>query len=220
MRFIDLDTWERKTHFEFFKGFEYPNYSVSANVDISKFYAFTKEHDLPFFASMVYLTTETINQIPNFKLRIRGEKVVEHDIIHPVFTVMTPSKLFNFCSSTYSKSFDTFLDKTLDAIEIAKNGSLNISNDTDNDNCIYITSLPWVSFTQVVHPIFPAPHGGIPTITFGKYFDSNGKLEMPLSLQVHHGLIDGLHIGLFFEKFQEILDNFNLYVDRSFEKIA
>jgi chloramphenicol O-acetyltransferase type A len=40
----------------------------------------------------------------------------------------------------------------------------------------------------------------------GKYFDANGKIKMPLSVAGHHALMDGVHVGLYFKKVQEMLD--------------
>jgi len=35
----------------------------------------------------------------------------------------------------------------------------------------------------------------------------NGKRTMAVSVHVHHGLMDGLHVGEFFNKFQEVMDS-------------
>jgi chloramphenicol O-acetyltransferase type A len=35
--------------------------------------------------------------------------------------------------------------------------------------------------------------------------DQNGKKSIPLSVHVHHGLVDGYHVGLFLEKLQAML---------------
>jgi chloramphenicol O-acetyltransferase type A len=51
------------------------------------------------------------------------------------------------------------------------------------------------------------PVDSIPRIAWGKYFEENGKIKLPLSVQVHHALVDGLHVGQYFNAIQEILDN-------------
>ena len=52
------------------------------------------------------------------------------------------------------------------------------------------------------------PHDSVPRITWGKYFKTADKILMPLSVQAHHALIDGRHMGKYFEKTQELLDNY------------
>ena len=51
------------------------------------------------------------------------------------------------------------------------------------------------------------PADSIPRIAWGKYFEENGKIKLPLSVQAHHSLVDGVHVGQYFNKVQEILDN-------------
>jgi chloramphenicol O-acetyltransferase type A len=36
--------------------------------------------------------------------------------------------------------------------------------------------------------------------------EENGKRKMPVSMHVHHGLADGYHAGLFYNKFQELMN--------------
>ncbi len=70
-----------------------------------------------------------------------------------------------------------------------------------------MTSIPWISFTGTTHPIQMNPVDSIPRIAWGKYFEENGKIKLPLSIQVHHALVDDLHVGQYFNAIQEILDN-------------
>jgi chloramphenicol O-acetyltransferase type A len=43
-------------------------------------------------------------------------------------------------------------------------------------------------------------------MVFGKMFDDGPRRKMPFSVEVHHALVDGLHVGRFFNLFQEKLD--------------
>jgi len=48
--------------------------------------------------------------------------------------------------------------------------------------------------------------GHLNKITFGKTYRNANKLLMPVSVNAHHGLVDGKHIGTYFEIFQELLN--------------
>jgi chloramphenicol O-acetyltransferase type A len=37
--------------------------------------------------------------------------------------------------------------------------------------------------------------------------DENGKKTMSMSIHVHHGLMDGYHVGEFIELFQKLMNN-------------
>ena len=70
-----------------------------------------------------------------------------------------------------------------------------------------MTSIPWVSFTGLMHPIHLQPADSVPRIAWGKFFDDSGSKKMPLSVQVHHALMDGIHVGKFYSEVQNILDH-------------
>ena len=77
--------------------------------------------------------------------------------------------------------------------------------DVDITN-LHRSSLPWVRFTSVSHPIHMHPADSVPRITWGKCASENGAVRMPMSVQVHHGLADGVHVGQFYTFFQEWAD--------------
>ena len=67
--------------------------------------------------------------------------------------------------------------------------------------------MPWLSFTSVMHPMNLRTLDSVPRIAWGKFFEDGEKLKMPLSVQAHHALMDGIHIGRFYSRVQELLDN-------------
>ena len=46
---LDLETYKRKSHFEYFSQLAYPYVGVTADVEITEFHAKIKEQRLPFF---------------------------------------------------------------------------------------------------------------------------------------------------------------------------
>lgn len=206
MKYIDIEKWERKNHYTYFNGLTYPHFSICGNLDITKFYGFIKEKGYPFFATFLYASVHTANSIKEFRYRIRDKKVVEHDFVHPSFTVMTEKQVFSFCTVPYLQNFNDFLHTTLKEIEIARS-NVKIDDEPGRDDLLYITSIPWVSFTGISHPIHMNPVDSIPRITWGKFFEENGVMKLPFSLQTHHALMDGAHVGQYFVKIQELLDN-------------
>lgn len=210
MKWIDMLNWERKNHFRYFMGLDYPHSSICANLDITHFYQMIKRDQKPFFASFLYATSRAANEIIEFRYRIRNNAVVEHVRVSPSFTIMTSQEVFSFCTAVYEKEFKLFLDKTTHLIESAKL-SVNLEDEPGRDDLLYITSIPWVSFTGITHPIHMHPVDSIPRISWGKYFDENGRLKIPLSVQVHHALVDGAHIGHYFEILQHMMDHPDAY---------
>lgn len=206
MRIIDINKWNRKQHFEYFSQLDYPHFNVCTNVDISRFLQYIKTEKRPFFISLLYVATKAANSVEVLRYRIKEKTVIEHERVHPAFTMMTDHGVFSFCSSRYTEAFAVFKENTANAIEAAK-GYINIEDRPLEDDVLYITSLPWVSFTSVTHPIHMKPTDSVPRITWGKYFEENGIIKLPFSLQAHHALADGAHVGQYFEILQSILDS-------------
>jgi len=211
MKVIDIDNWKRKDHYKFFKQFDYPHFSISGNVDITNYYKHIKENELPFFISMLYASTKAANGIKEFRQRIREDKVIEHEIINPSFTMMSEDELFSFCTVKFMDDFNEFKSNTLKEMEKTKT-NIKIEDELDQDDLLFITSIPWISFTNLTHPINMNPVDSVPRVAWGKYFEENGKIKLPLSVQAHHAFIDGIHIGQYFNDFQEILDNPKKYL--------
>lgn len=204
MRVIDQSTWPRRTHFEMFRNWGYPHFNMCADLDLTIFLPAVRESGASFTVCLVYLISKTANDIPEFRQRIRGDLVVEHEIVHPGATILVENDLFSFCSFTYSQDFPKFAAHAQEQIDLVKRDPW-IRDDSDQDDQLFMSAIPWISFTSFMHPInFPVD--SIPRFAWGKYFNQGDQIKMPLSVQGHHSLMDGLHIGRYFEIIQAYLD--------------
>jgi chloramphenicol O-acetyltransferase type A len=206
MRRINMQTWPRRQHFEFFNAFDNPHFGLCANVDLTAFYPFMKQHGFSINVGIVYCIARAANAIPEFRYRIREGEVVEHEITHPATTILTKDGLFNFCTFDYIENFSTFKTRAEKLIaETQKDPALKIK--PGQDDLLYTTAIPWVSFTKFMHPMHFHPVDSIPRFAWGKFFEAGDRLLMPLDVQAHHALMDGLHMGRFFEIAQDYLNN-------------
>ena len=92
-------------------------------------------------------------------------------------------------------------------IERVRNTPGLFTREFTNDNIIHFSAIPWVSFTSLSHARSFTFPDSCPKISVGKMTEENGKMTMPISVHVHHGLMDGYHVGLFFDLLQKELDN-------------
>jgi chloramphenicol O-acetyltransferase type A len=205
MKIIDLATWNRRDHFNLYKNLEYPYLNITANVNISRLYSWSKEKKISLFSCIAFLTTHAVNNIPALRLRIRGDQVVEHLVVHPSFTVLTDDETFGFATIQYSPDFAAFHQNVITGIEATKQNP-SIHDEPGRDDLIFLTTMTWVSFTQISHPVPLNPPDSFPRITWGRYFNQADQLLMPLSLFANHALVDGVHVGQFFEIIQKWLE--------------
>ena len=211
MKEIPLEKWSRKDHYLFFREFEYPYFSLCANVDITNFLSLIKERNISFTAAIMYLVGRVANGIPEFRQRIRDEGPIEHEVVHPSATILSKDDLFTFCTAIYQDNFLAFAAETQQEILRIKTEP-SLEEKIKDDSMLFMTSIPWVSFTGFMHPVKLSPADSVPRFAWGKFREEGQKTVMPLSVQGHHALMDGLHAGLFYEEFQRLLDNPELLV--------
>lgn len=204
MRYVNLTTWPRREHFAFFKGMEFPHFNVCANVDITAFYEAVKAHNVSFTVATVYVIARTANAIPEFRYRIRDNRVVEHPVVHPGTTILISEDVFTFCVFDYSEDFSQFVAQAAQQIAHVREHP-TLTDEQWQDDMIYMTPLPWVSFTSVMHPLALNPVDSVPRFAWGKFFEEGNRLKMPLSVQAHHALLDGIHAGRYYARAQEFL---------------
>ena len=205
MKTLDLSTWPRRKHFEVFRQYDYPYFSLCADVDVSRFHPWVKSQGLSFNTTVAYITARAANAIPELRQRIRGAEVVEHEVVHPSFTVLATDELFSFCNVNYTEDFAAFYAQAEAAIRRVQ-ADIVLEDEPGRDDYLFMTSIPWVSFTNIQHPIHMHPADSVPRIAWGKYHGRGDRLLMPLSIQAHHALTDGIHAGRFYEHVQALLD--------------
>ena len=193
----------------FFYRMDYPQFNICMDIDISNFLAVTKANNLSFYYSMIYAVTNVINSIEDFKFRIRDGKIVLHDMIHPSFTDMSDDRndeLFKLVTVNFKENITEFVKAAKVVSENQKDYFLPDTL-TGRDDLIYITSIPWISFTHISHTISLNKNDSVPRISWGKYYTSGSRKLLPFSVQVNHALIDGFQIGKYIDRLQTYLND-------------
>lgn len=206
MRHLDMETWPRREHFRVYSAFDHPHFGICANVDLTTFYPVIKQRGISFTVATVYVLARAANAIPEFRYRIRTGEVVEHEIVHPAATIMTKGDLFSFCTFDYVENFSLFAERAAEQIAWAQEHP-TVENVPGRDDLLYMTAIPWVSFTGFMHPIHLHPADSVPRFAWGKFFEDGRFLRMPLGVQGHHALMDGVHMGRFYAEVQDSLDH-------------
>lgn len=203
MREITFTDPHRRKHFDFFRRMDQPHFSICAPVDITNLVAGLRRHQMRFTPAVVYLLASVANELPPFRQRLRGDKVIEHERIHPSFTVQTQaSDVFSFCTVEFQPDAQTFMQAAADRIARMQTDP-SLEDEADRDDYLFLSAIPWVSFTGISHAMHYSPVDSVPRITWGKYYQQNDRTLMPLSLQAHHALVNGSDMGRYFHRFAE-----------------
>lgn len=207
MKTIDQSTWKRKEHFEFFSTFDDPFFGIVSHVDCQFAYEYAKKIEVSFFSWYLYQSVRAVNQIPELRTRVLDNKVVEYSEIHASATIGRDDGTFGFSYIPYHADFNIFneyLSKEIDRIKNCK--GLAFTKAEEKPNVTHYSSIPWINFSGITHARNFKFIDSIPKISFGKATFEQNKMTMPVSLNAHHGLVDGLHAGQYFEAFQQFLN--------------
>ncbi|MDD3129599.1 MAG: chloramphenicol acetyltransferase [Candidatus Izemoplasmatales bacterium] len=204
MKDIDIYKWKRIKHYQYYKGFDNPCFSINVNIDITLLISYIRENKMSFFPVFMYCLMTGINNIEEFRYRVINDRVVLFDQVDPSYTVLNEDESFVFCNTVYNSDFKLFCNNVIKDIQIAKSGS-NLKDESGFEKYIFISSVPWFSFTGLTHPFKKEDNHSIPRVTFGKFFEQNGLYLLPVSIQAHHGLLDGIHIAKLLDNIQQII---------------
>lgn len=200
MEYIDLETWPRRKHFEYFDRADYPYIDMTVQMDITLFPEYVKDHGYKFFPSLLYIFLKGVNENEEFKYRVLEDRVVKYDSLGASITVPIEGDLFAFCRVEYKKTLPDFLKEVAVKQAEAKKQTELVGNDWLD--VIWVSCTPWGSFTSVSAPVVDRRMRSIPSFCVGKYYQQGGKTLLPVALKVNHALIDGFHIGKLFTSFE------------------
>ncbi|MDP2059056.1 MAG: CatA-like O-acetyltransferase [Flavobacteriaceae bacterium] len=205
MKKIDLNTWKRKVHFQFFKNFDEPFHSLTAEVEVTKAFRFCKIAKINFFDFYLHACLKAVNDLEAFRYRISKGEVFLLETIHVSATLPKPDGTFRFSYVDFDADFSVFR-KNISAEKKRILAQDDLFPPKNDDAVIHFSALPWVQFTALSHARDYSIKDSVPKISVGKINETNNLLKMPVSVTVHHGLADGKDVGEFLEKFQFYLE--------------
>ncbi|RVU00570.1 chloramphenicol acetyltransferase [Mucilaginibacter limnophilus] len=205
MHYIDFSTWKRKEHFEFFSSFDEPFYGVTVDLDCTAVYRTAKANRYSFYLYYMHKILTAVNATEAMRYRITDDhRIVVYDTISVSPTIGREDGTFGYSRFNYDTDFNEFAAAAIKETERIKalDGLGYLCPDKD---VIHFSALPWIKFTGISHArSFKFPDS-MPKISVGKVSTAaDGKMMMPISIHVHHGLADGYHLGLFVQKLEEL----------------
>jgi chloramphenicol O-acetyltransferase type A len=202
---INIENWVRKDQYLFFSQFEEPFFGVTVKVDFTRAYTKAKEQKVSLFLYYLYRALKAANEVENFRYRIIDKVPFVFDKINASPTVNRPDGTFGFAYMNYEEDEPCFYARAEKEIEQVRNSN-GLFPAVSGENVIHFSALPWLDFTSVSHARSFSFADSSPKISFGKITENEDLKTMPVSIHVHHALVDGLHVGLFVDRFQELLN--------------
>lgn len=200
---IDEKKWDRAMHCMVFRNSIEPAFCVTFEANVTNFKHMVKKESLSFTMAMVYAICKCANEIEAFRYRFVDGKVVLFDRIDTAFTYLnTDTELFKVINVPMADDLKKYCDL---AIQTAKRQKEYFTGPLGND-VFQCSPMPWVTYTHISHTNSGKKDNATPLFDWGKYYEKDGNIMIPISVQAHHSFVDGVHIGMFVEKLQSFFD--------------
>jgi chloramphenicol O-acetyltransferase type A len=207
-RYIDIETWGRREQFEFFKDYHNPFFNICVHLDATQLLSLTRSSkNVSFFIAYHFFSIKAANEVEQFRYRLRGERVLVHERINAGTTILLPDENFTFAYFDYTEDFEVFHASAKASIESAKAAGVQLYERAERDDLIYHSVIPWATFNSISHARKGGRQESVPKVAFGKYREEGGRAIMPVSAEVHHALMDGLHVGRYLERLENYFSN-------------
>jgi chloramphenicol O-acetyltransferase type A len=205
--YLDTATWARRDAFEFFRHFDKPYFNVCVRLDVARLKAALAARGSGGLSLACYfMALRLANLHEPFRLRLEGGRVRAHDEVHGSTTVLRDDgESFFFGELGHTADFAAFVAQASAAIDAARTMRAAFEPKPDDVARVYFTSLPWLHFTSFSHARNWKGEDSIPRFAFGRAQAEGGALWLPMSVEVHHALMDGVHVGRYVQDFEAAL---------------
>ena len=202
-RYLDLANWPRRDAFEYFRHFDKPYFNLCARVDAAPLKAAVKDLGIGSFSlAYHYLTLRLANEVEPFRYRLRGDRVLILESQSGGATVLREDDSFGFAYLPPERDYARFVALAQPAIAAAQSRQAGFEPRVDDDALVHFTTLPWVHFSSFSHARNWKREDAVPKISFGRADVDGSRLWLPVSVEVHHALMDGVHVGRYFQQLE------------------
>jgi len=205
--FLDLASWHRREHFELFRGFANPFFSVCVDVDATAVWQSSKGPGSPsFYVATLYHSLRAANETEAFRMRLRGDRVWVYEQVRASATILRDDESFGFGIFPPAASLEEFSQQAVGEIATAKQVTPLVLPRPGEDDLVYHSSLPWMRFTAFTNALNDGKDS-VPRVVFGKCAERDGRWLLPVAVEVHHALVDGLDVARYLEQLQRGLSS-------------
>ena len=206
-RMIETDSWPRYQRFTHFTEDAPCSIWLTDDIDVTDLVAGTKRSGKPFYPSMLYCVSRVINAHEEFRMTVIDSPLFPKpmpavwDVVHPSHNVFRQdSETFVNIFTLYTEDPEKFIGNCSEDIERAVSSA---SGDVPGPGNIFEAScVPWRHFTSVgsVQEAYPLS----PIVVWGRHMSMpDGRILMPLSIQISHACADGYHLARFISEVEK-----------------
>jgi chloramphenicol O-acetyltransferase type A len=161
-----------------------------------------------------FVALAATREVTELRCRFAGEQGVQvMPVVHASTTVLRDDGSFGFALLRHHERFSAFAAGGRDALQTARGADGVVEPDVPPESLIHCTTLPWLHFTSFTHARDAAQDADIPKLAFGQVVTDGPHAWLPLAIEVHHALVDGLHVGRYVQHMQQLFNSAPDWID-------
>ena len=205
--YLDLATWPRRETFEYFRHYDKPYFNICTRVDVAPLRQALIDAGRPCSVMLAchHLVLRLSCQIEPMRYRLEQGRVRVHERVHASTTVLRDDQSLGFALLRFEPDLRSFARQASAAIAAVHSRQRPFEPLDESTAVVHLTTLPWIHFTSFSHARNWGREDAIPKFAFGRFEPDGARLWMPMSVEVHHALMDGLHLGQFVQAYEAAL---------------
>lgn len=201
MGFRVLSAYARRPHLEFYRRYPDPFYSTTFELDATRLRRRLADEGRSTYAGFCWAFHRAVLAVEAFRVRLVGDEVVLHDGLRLGLTVPAPGRTFSFAQLEWDEAPLPFLTRAAAVMAEASTRASLVGGEAPD--FAYYTALPRLPFVGFTHVKLPDPTAGQPAIAFGRFSERDGRVVVPVGIQVNHLYVDGADLGELYEAAQD-----------------
>lgn len=204
---IELSTWPRRETFEHYRKAVPCSYALTVEIDVTAFASALSDSSRKSYVAQIWALATVVNRHDEFKMCLDGSgHPAVWPTVHPMFTVFNADReTFASVWAPYDPDFTVFHSAAAELLAQHRTSTTLFPQRELPPNVFDVSSLPWSSFTGFTLNIRDGWEHLAPIFTLGRYVERDGRVLMPLAVQVNHAAADGFHATRLITEFQALM---------------
>lgn len=205
---IEMNTWPMAQTFYYYTQMAPTTYTINVMMDVTVLRKTLKLKGYKFFPAYLYLVTRAIKKQQELRIAVQEGVLGYWENLTPAYPQFhEDDKTTSLLWTEYDDCFQEFYDAYIkDTQTYGKSHGILTSKGAPLSNAYIISCIPWFTFNSFSLHNHGIKDYYVPSFEAGGFVESNGKIQMPLSITVHHATTDGYHLKVFFEELQRTMN--------------
>lgn len=205
---IEMNTWPMAQAFYYYTQMAPTTYTINVMMEVTTLRSTLKKKGYKFFPAYLYLVTRAIEKQQELRMAVKDGVLGYWETLTPAYPQFhNDDKTTSLLWTEYDNCFQSFYHAYInDTQTYGDDHGILTTKGVPLPNAYIISCIPWFSFNSFSLHNHGIKDYYVPSFEAGGFVENNGKIQMPLSVTVHHATTDGYHLKVFFEELQKTMN--------------